>query len=216
MWIICRKIIITAGNHDSASQMEAYKRLFSKFDIHVVGADSNLNEDWYTDWVVPIYHPSQKHRNLATPIQMKNARTHVFVSAVPFVLEYRLGLRQYNSDIVSQNDLEKAFKKAIRKLYKDLADVAQSKYPNAKLIAMGHLTTLPENDETITEMIEVHRILKDKLTGDVFDPRYRYVALGHIHRIIAYEMVQMLGIVAHQCLALLMRLKMERKEVFIA
>ena len=33
-------------------------------------------------------------------------------------------------------------------------------------------------------MIEVHRILKDKLTGDVFDPETypRYVALGHIHK----------------------------------
>ena len=55
-----QQIVITAGNHDSASQMEAYKRLFSKFDIHIVGADSNINEDWYKDWVVPLYHPSQK------------------------------------------------------------------------------------------------------------------------------------------------------------
>ena len=75
-----QKIIITAGNHDSASQMEAYKRLFSKFDIHVVGADSNLNEDWYTDWVVPFYHPSQKHLESSDP---KTNETAEPVAVVP-------------------------------------------------------------------------------------------------------------------------------------
>ena len=132
-----------------------------------MGADSNLGSTVSNDWIVPLYHPSSKATEGGNPVAV--------VSTVPFILEYRLGLHRYNSSINSQLDLEKAFKKALQKLYRDLADVAESKYPGAKLLAMGHLTALPENDEKITEMIEVHRILKEKLTGDVFDERYRYI-----------------------------------------
>ncbi len=162
-----RQVVITAGNHDSAAQLQAFNRLFSHLEIHVVGADSNRNKTWLDEWVIPLKGTTGAYEAV--------------VAAVPFLLEFRFGLRN-NKMITSDIAAEEAFKGGLKQLYSDLADQAEALYPGLPLVAMGHLTAVGEDAMVGPQPIEIHRVLRNSLDGTLFDRRYSYVALGHIHK----------------------------------
>jgi DNA repair protein SbcD/Mre11 len=100
------------------------------------------------------------------------------VLAVPFLHEYRLGVR---SMLASPSELLQAVRGAFRDFYSRLTDLAEHRYDGAPLLATGHLTCVGvEKGDCPADIHLVGTI--GGLPPDIFDERLQYVALGHIHR----------------------------------
>ena len=157
-------VVITAGNHDSAGRMGSWCPLTQKLGIHIIGATTNRSEEWF-DWLIPIKNDEGEIRAV--------------VVAVPYVSEYRLGIKWTSRNISEQAGL---IKQAIRALYDDMVAEAKKRYGDVPLIGMGHLTAMDEQYELGESPQLIHMIIKEGLDGKVFGDQFVYVALGHIHR----------------------------------
>ncbi len=164
-----RQIVITGGNHDSPSRLDAPRDVLQALRVHVVGGMGS-DEDTWERCLCPIMAPN------STDVE-------AVMVAVPYVHESRLGV--ITTGLSAQSiklDMEERF----RTMYARLADLAQVHYPNIPLVATGHLTCYPElrghiedgSYHTPLHMIEA----LGSLSPTIFDLRYSYIALGHIHR----------------------------------
>jgi len=153
------EVVVIGGNHDSAARLNAPRPLFDSLRVHVVGGMASAHRR--DSVLVPIGPP--EHPELV-------------VVAVPFVHEYHLGVRT-TSRTPSQiaYDLNESFEA----LYRDLADEAEARWPGVPLVTTGHLTC-GRRDQEGAEIHQVGTI--GALDPGLFDPRYRYVALGHLHQ----------------------------------
>ena len=158
-----RQVIITGGNHDSPSRLDAPRELLGGLGVHVVGG---LDAD-----------PGTWGRCLC-PLRDANGEVAAVVAAAPFVNEYRLGFRALEGAPESRGaQLAERF----RAFYTELADLAQGAHPGVPLLAMGHLACQGSAREDAPQ--EIHLIGSlGALPETIFDPRFQYVALGHIHR----------------------------------
>lgn len=160
-----RDVVVVGGNHDSPSRLDAPRALLEAVDVHVVGGVPPA-EDRAARMVVPLRTRSD-HATAAVCL------------AVPYVHEYRLGIRTSDLD---RDQTRAAFREAFSALYTELADHAHRAAPDAPLIAMGHLTlgSGATRDDYPQEIHQVGTI--EGLPASILDPRIRYGALGHIHR----------------------------------
>ncbi len=156
------QIIITAGNHDSASRLEAPKPLLLSSKIHIVGLvekDAEGNID-YEKLVVPIYD--------------QDGRIKIYCLAVPFL---RMG------DYPAIPDCTNPYTEGVTALYTELFDYAQKKIQDDQIIiAMGHLHT---HHAEITELDTTERPIMggvECIPATSFHDDIKYVALGHIHK----------------------------------
>ncbi len=158
-----KHVIIVGGNHDSPSQLNAPSSLLDAFNIHVIGGV--LPEDQYEQMVIPLYNRADQLSAVCL--------------AVPYIHEYRMGIRRTMGD---PNDVRDQFQAKFGELYRKLTDIAAEKYPGVPIMATGHLTLGMENKKEDAPQ-EIHMV--GYITGlpkTIFDPRIDYVALGHIHR----------------------------------
>lgn len=163
-----RQIVVIGGNHDSASRLDAPREVLDALRIHVVGGLAGEPSSW---------------ERCLCPIERPDGGVDAVVLAVPFVHEFRLGIRTTGR---SPAEITADFRAAFIGLYRDLADLAEQRWPGAPLIAMGHLTCVgTQAGEYGTEIHQVGTI--GGLPGDIFDPRLEYIALGHIHRMFPVE-----------------------------
>lgn len=157
-------IVVVGGNHDSASRLEAPADILGLLDITVVGGlrgDTNDNA-----------------ARCLTPLRGRDGAVAAVLLAVPYVHEFRLGVRTTDLDHAA---VRARFEERFTLLYRQLADQAEAEFPGLPIIATGHLTIGPANREDYPQ--EIHQVGQiDGLPATVFDPRIRYVALGHIHR----------------------------------
>ncbi|APJ04702.1 exonuclease subunit SbcD [Silvanigrella aquatica] len=158
-----KKVIIVGGNHDSPSRLDAPAELLKLLDVFVVGG---MNSDF-----------SSLSRYIC-PIINEHNHIELVVAAVPFIHEYRLGVRTV---FQSEKEIQLSFKEKLTALYKNLADEAEFMAKGAPLLATGHLACVGcDNDDA---PLEVHRVgTLGGLSPDIFDSRFSYIALGHIHR----------------------------------
>ncbi|TNF23878.1 MAG: exonuclease subunit SbcD [Deltaproteobacteria bacterium] len=159
-------VVVVGGNHDSASRLDAPAEVLGSLDVHVVGGLEADPERW---------------DRCLLPIRDGDGRVMAVVAAVPFVHEYRLGVRATRGDEkATRHELRLAF----TRLYRRLADRASGRWPGVPLIATGHLTAVGATpDDYITHIHQVDRA--GTLPASIFDRRFSYVALGHIHRAFA-------------------------------
>ncbi|WP_293878983.1 exonuclease SbcCD subunit D [Sphingobacterium sp. UBA1498] len=156
------QIIITAGNHDSASRLEAPKPLLLSSKIHIVGLvekDAEGKID-YEKLIVPIYDQA--------------GRIKIYCLAVPFL---RMG------DYPTIPDCSNPYTEGVTALYKELFDYAQEKIKDDQIIiSMGHLHT---HHAEITELDTTERPIMggvECIPATTFHDDIKYVALGHIHK----------------------------------
>ncbi len=150
----CR-VLITAGNHDSPSGLDAPKRLLGALEITVVGeapADP-------TDAI--ICYPDSENPALA-------------VAAVPFLRDR--DLRTSAAD-ESATDIQHALVAGITARYQE---VAAALPPGVAALATGHLTVA--GSSTSESEREIHIGGLGAVTAGTFPERFSYVALGHLHR----------------------------------
>lgn len=148
------KIIITGGNHDSASMLNAPKDILSLLDIVVVGGATANIEDEILDL------------------------GEVIICAVPYLRD--MDIRQA-VEAEGVNGRVEAVRNGIKNHYDNLANMCRERFVNIPIIAMGHLhaqgsvTSESEREIPIIGNLSV-------FGGDSFSEVFDYVALGHIHR----------------------------------
>lgn len=154
----CKHVVITGGNHDSPSFLNAPKDLLKSFNIHVIGAvPQNITEE-------------------IIAITVNNEE--IVVLAVPFLRERDL------QDIAITDNFETRAEKiidAVKNHYARLTELAlKNKNPKSPLIAMGHLYIAGSHLEEEGER-ELYIGSLAQISANIFPAEIDYAALGHIH-----------------------------------
>lgn len=155
----CKKIIITGGNHDYISTLNAPKHILETLNISVVGG---VPED-ISEEIIPI---------------LKYDETLAFVCAVPFLRD-----KEIRKSVVGETyeDKIKAIRDGISNHYFELQKiVSEQNKNNLPVIAMGHLYMAGAS--TSDSEREIHIGNQANFTYESFPQEFDYVALGHIHK----------------------------------
>lgn len=163
----CRYVIVTGGNHDSPSFLDAPKALLKAFNVHVVGSAAEREED-------EVLVLKDAHNN-----------PEVIVCAVPFLRDR--DVRQ-SSEGESYRDKENRLVKGIilhyQKVYDEACKERNELGKSLPIIGMGHLfiagsSIYKRSGETNGErdlyVGSLGQVPVDRL------PPFDYFALGHLH-----------------------------------
>lgn len=156
----CRNIVITGGNHDSPSTLDAPRELLQALNIQVLGAAPENPE--------------------AAILELKDEKKRLLavVAAVPFLRDR--DLRQ-GGNTVSGFDRVARVREGIVQHYQQLAVCAAPyrQYP-IPILATGHLYAFGAASSDKQDNIYLGDVanIEAQQFPDIFD----YVALGHIHR----------------------------------
>ena len=156
------QIIITAGNHDSASRLESPKPLLESSNIHIIGVvekDANGNIDY---------------EKMIIPLKDKNGNIRTWCMAVPF-------LRMGDYPVIA--DYDNPYAEGVAKLYEEAYQFTLDKIQDGQsVICMGHLHTQQAEK---TGMDDFERLIMggvECISAAAFHEDIKYVALGHIHK----------------------------------
>ena len=167
--------VIVGGNHDSASRLDAPRDVLGALSAVVVGGFETAARHTGGPTETP---------GLVVPLRNRKGEVEAVVAAVPYLHDWRLGVRDLDATADEQRH---SLGDAFRGVYSRLADAASAEHPGVPLLATGHLTCLAKAGDKPTEEdaipSEINRVGSLGALGpQIFDERYRYVALGHIHR----------------------------------
>lgn len=156
------QVVITAGNHDSASRLEAPKPLLESSNVHIIGLvekDAEGNID-YQKLLVPIHDDS------------KNVK--IWCLAIPFL---RMG------DYPTILNCANPYTEGVTALYNNAFEYASLKKQDGQtIIAMGHLHT---HQAEVSDLDKTERLIMggvECIPATAFHQDIKYVALGHIHK----------------------------------
>lgn len=156
------QIIITAGNHDSATRLESPKPLLESSNIHIIGVVEKDTEG------------SIDYDKLIIPLRNASGETQAWCLAVPFL---RMG------DYPPVADSTNPYTDGVAALYQDVFEYAlKRKQDDQSIIAMGHLHT---HSAEITDLDKTERLIMggvECISATAFHEDIKYVALGHIHK----------------------------------
>ncbi len=153
------KTIITGGNHDSVSLLNAPATLLSSLNISVIGG---VPEDFY---------------NQLIPIENNDKEIVAVVLAVPFLRDHELRASVASDQI---EDKMEVIPIAIRRHYDLLVDEARHRYGQVPLIAMGHLFMRGALTSDSEREIHVGNLMG--IDSLCIPDQISYTALGHIHK----------------------------------
>ncbi|MBW1646468.1 MAG: exonuclease SbcCD subunit D C-terminal domain-containing protein [Deltaproteobacteria bacterium] len=161
----CRQIVITAGNHDSPTFLEAPKELLKALDVHVIGSGSE--------------NPDNELIILKGP----DGRPELLVAAVPYLRDREIRTAEPGETI---EDKERKLVEGIRDHYAKVAAAARRRLEQMgyeiPVVAMGHLFT---RGGKILDGDGVRRLYIGSLApfpADCFPDLFTYIALGHLHQ----------------------------------
>lgn len=161
--------VVVAGNHDSASFIDAPSALLRELRVYTVGTIGRERGDWER-CIIPI--------GLAEESDNAQAAPRCVVIAVPYVPEYLLDIPLGENDATT---LKASYNRAFAELYTVLSREAAERFPGAPQIATGHLTVgSTSSDDYHTPIHSVGTI--NNLDPTIFGDHFAYVALGHLHR----------------------------------
>ncbi|AKD05296.1 exonuclease SbcCD subunit D C-terminal domain-containing protein [Pontibacter korlensis] len=156
----CRHIIITGGNHDAVSTLNAPKELLECFNIRIVGGAS----------------PNP----LDELLELKNEQGEIelVVCAVPFLRDRDIRLSVPGE---SFEEREQRIKQGIAAHYEAFVPHIQAyKAEGTPIVAMGHLFAAGGSASESEKEIHVGNL--GQIGADQFPQEFNYVALGHLHR----------------------------------
>ncbi|WP_439183082.1 exonuclease SbcCD subunit D C-terminal domain-containing protein [Carboxylicivirga taeanensis] len=152
----CSQVIITGGNHDYISTLEAPSEILSALNIQVIGGAKEA----VAEELIPL---------------VKNGVTQCVVAAVPFLRD-----RDIRQVIAGESyaDSVKATNQGIIKHYALAAQ--EAKQYNCPVVAMGHLYVQGAGLSDSEREIHIGNLAGLQVAS--FPPEFDYIALGHIHR----------------------------------
>ncbi|MBF8962658.1 exonuclease SbcCD subunit D C-terminal domain-containing protein [Pontibacter sp. FD36] len=156
----CRHIIITGGNHDSVSTLNAPKELLDCFNIKVIGgATADLLDE-------------------LIELRDEKGQLELAVCAVPFLRDRDVRLSVAGE---SYEEREQRIKQGIAAHYAAFVPHVQPyKDQGIPVVAMGHLFAAGGSASDSEKEIHVGNL--GQIGADQFPKEFDYVALGHLHR----------------------------------
>lgn len=154
------KIVITAGNHDSAYRLEAPRPLLSRYKMEIRGT---VSHDWDTEEKKLVVN----YKDLMIPITNKDGE-EVVVLAVPYL----------RSDVLTGND----YSTGVNDFLRELTMRARSEYRGRKIVMMAHMYAKGAEiaERNASEKIVVGGLEQVNMDGWMEHPDY--LTCGHIHK----------------------------------
>ena len=159
---VCRKVIVTAGNHDSACQLAAARPVLSRLGIEVV---ANATADLSGEVIV---------------VPRAEGRPGLVVAAVPFMSESELANLARQHGVAVEGELRERAAAGFRAHYAAAIAAAASVAEGAPILVMGHCTV-------VGAQMSDERSERGRAIGGVDAQPVSafagadYVALGHLH-----------------------------------
>lgn len=154
----CKHIVITGGNHDSPSLLNAPKLILEALQINIVAKACENVEDEIFDYNID--------------------KQHVVIAAVPFLRD-----QDIRRAIEGENftDISTRYKLALKNHYNEVAVYCKKKKKeNSIVIAMGHLFAAGGIESDSEKDIYIGGL--SHISANDFSDVFDYVALGHLHR----------------------------------
>ena len=159
-----RHVVVTAGNHDSPSFLNAPRELLQFLNIHVVGCASDSPEDELLVLSGPDHEP------------------RLIVCAIPYLRDRDIRTAEAGESL---EDKERKIIEGIRDHYRMVYEAAERKRAMLKksvpIVAMGHLFTAGGQTIDGDGVRELYIGSLLKVRTDVFPEHIDYLALGHLH-----------------------------------
>lgn len=156
------QIIITAGNHDSASRLEAPRALLSRHKVEVRG---NVHRTWIADsdggkWEVDF-------NDLMVPVKGKEGE-EIIVLTVPYL----------RSDIVQNT----CYSDGVNSFLKELTEKARERFPDRRLVMMAHMYAKGADIalKDASEKIVIGG--QEEVNMEGWHDHPDYLTCGHIHK----------------------------------
>ncbi len=160
----CRNVVVTAGNHDSPSLLNAPRDLLRYLNVHVVGC---VTEDPQDELLL---------------LKDADGQPEVIVCAVPYLRDR--DIRRAESGENSE-DKDRKLVEGLREHYRQVGELAKNKRAelgkNLPIIAMGHLFTSGGQTIEGDGVRELYVGTLGQVRADVFPDCFDYLALGHLH-----------------------------------
>ncbi len=156
-------VVITAGNHDSASRLEAPRALLTRHHVEIRG---NVHREW-TSTGEEGSHWTVNYEDLMIPVKGKDG-SDVIILAVPFL----------RNDIV----LNSSYSAGVNQFLSALTDQARAKFPGKPLLMMAHLYA---TGATIAEADASEKIIiggQEQVDMGDWATHPDYLTCGHIHK----------------------------------
>jgi len=161
---VCRHVVITAGNHDSPSFLDAPKALLRSLDVHVMGSPG---EDPMSEVVV---------------LRDREGKAEAVVCAVPHLRDR--DIRSVDAG-ESLEDKNRKLVEGIGRHYREVCTAAEQRRLQEggflPLIAMGHLFTVGGTTIEGDGVREIYIGSLAHVSASVFPEGIDYLALGHLH-----------------------------------
>ena len=153
------QLIITGGNHDSPSMLDAPKEILNELKVTVIGGMPSKIEE------------------CLIPLQNKKGENELIVAAIPFLRDS--DLRSIDEEVVYENRIE-AIRKGIEATFTKAAKTSKDLYPELPVLAMGHLYAAGIESSESERDIQIGN--QAAFQASEFGTEFSYVALGHIHK----------------------------------
>ncbi len=159
-----RHVVLTAGNHDSPSFLNAPKELLRFLNVHVVGCAS----DSPADEVIVLSEADQE--------------PWLIVCVIPYLRDRDIRTAEAGESV---EDKERKIVEGIRTHYRLVCDAAERKRAPLKkpipIVAMGHLFAAGGQTVDGDGVRELYIGSLAQVRTDVFPASISYLALGHLH-----------------------------------
>ena len=164
----CQHVVIVAGNHDSPTFLDAPSNVLKFLNVHVIGtACDDLDDE-------------------VLVLGDDNNNPHCIIAAVPYLRDrdVRSSSAGESADSKDANVI-----KGIRAHYDEVASIAKGQQAelikihqrHIPIIATGHLFAANGKTTDDDGVRELYVGSLGKISADMFDEGFDYVALGHLH-----------------------------------
>lgn len=166
--LCCEHIVIVAGNHDSPTFLDAPSKVLKFLNVHVVGtACDDLNDE-------------------VLVLDAVDGTPHCIIAAVPYLRDRDVRSSQAGE---SADSKDANVIKGIRAHYDKVASIAKAKQAelaeshqrHIPIIATGHLFAAGGKTTDDDGVRDLYVGSLGKISADMFDDGFDYVALGHLH-----------------------------------
>lgn len=160
----CRHVVVTAGNHDSPSLLNAPREVLRHLNVHVVGCMAEAAED-----ELVLLHDS-------------NGKPELIVCAVPYLRDRDIRRAEAGETF---EDKGRKLVEGIRDHYRQVGVAAEARRDGLggeiPVVAMGHLFTAGGRTVDGDGVRELYVGTLGHVGADAFPDCFDYLALGHLH-----------------------------------
>ena len=160
----CRQVVVTAGNHDSPSLLNAPRELLRFLNVHVIGCMAEATED---ELVV---------------LHDRDNKPGLIVCAVPYLRDRDIRRAEAGETF---EDKGRKLVEGIRDHYQQVGAAAIAKRAelggDLPIVAMGHLFTSGGQTVEGDGVRELYVGTLGQVRADCFPDCFAYLALGHLH-----------------------------------